>query len=87
MVGTTSAKTFTDIPSKAQKFINEKYKDYSVGGVLFFDDNEFNETDMMLYNQQFDDEDSYFVELKKDNEEIVLHVTMDGLVFFFTRLE
>ena len=87
LVGTTSAKTFNDIPSKAQKYINENTRDYSVAGVLLYDDNELNETDMILYNQQFDDEDSYFVELKKDNKEIVLHVTMNGLVYYFTRLE
>jgi hypothetical protein len=87
LVGTTSAKTFSDIPSEARKYINEKYKDYSIAAVLFFDDNEANETDMVLYNQQFDDVDSYFVELKKDNKEIVLHVNMEGVVYYFTRLQ
>jgi len=87
LVGTTADKTFTDLPAAAQKYIDKKYSDYSIGDVLFYDDNELNETDMILYNTQFDDKDSYFVELKKDNKKIVLQVTMDGEVSYFTRLK
>ena len=62
-------------------------KTHTVNAVLFVDDNELNDEDMILYNQQYDDVDSYFIELQKDNKEIVLHVTMDGTVYFFTRLK
>jgi len=87
LVGTTSDRLFTDIPVAAQKIINEQYKDYSVADVIFFDDNEFNETDMVLFNQQFEDADNYFVELKRDNKKIVLEVNMEGEVSYFTRLK
>jgi len=87
LVGTTSGKSFTDLPAAAQKIINEQYKEYSVADVMFFDDNEFNETDMILFNQQFEDADNYFVELKKDNKKIVLQVNMEGEVSYFTRLK
>jgi hypothetical protein len=87
LVGTTANKTFTDLPANAQKYIDKKYADYTIGDVLFFDDNELNETDMILYNTQFDDQDSYFVELNKDNKKIVLQVAMNGDVSFFTRLK
>ena len=87
LVGTTSGRSFTDIPVAAQKLINEQYKDYSVADVIFFDDNEFNETDMVLFNQQFEDADNYFVELKKDNKKIVLEVNVEGEVSYFTRLK
>ena len=87
LVGTTQNKTFADLPAKAQKFINEKYKGYTAGDVLFFDDNEQNETDMFLFGSQFDDEDSYFVEISKDNKEIILQVRMNGDVGYFTRLK
>ena len=86
LVGTTQNKTFSDLPAKAQKFINEKYAGYTQGDVLFYDDNEMNETDMVLYGNQFDDEDSYFVELQKDNKKIVLNVNMNGDVEYYTRL-
>jgi hypothetical protein len=86
LVGTIAVRSFTDLPSNAQIFINEKYKDYRKEKVLYYDDNEKNETDMVLYNKQFDDEDNYFVVLKKENKEIILQVNRDGYVYFFTSL-
>ncbi|MEJ0105501.1 MAG: hypothetical protein WDO19_24365 [Bacteroidota bacterium] len=87
LVGTTQNKTFADLPAKGQKNISEHFKTYTPGDVLFYDDNELNETDMILFGNQFDDKDSYFVELKKDNKKIVVQVTMDGEVDYFTRLK
>ena len=86
LVGTIVQKKFTDLPLVAQKFINNRYRDYKKTGVILFDDNQFNQTDMMLYGQQFDDEDNYFVELKKGDKEIVLKVNMEGNVSFFKQL-
>ena len=87
LVGTTSQKAFTDIPAAAQKFIDAKYKDYSKEDVVFFDDNEWNETDMIMYGNQFADADNYFVELVKDNKDIILQVNMLGNVIFFKLLK
>lgn len=86
LVGTTSIKTFAELPAKARRILAEQYKDYKIGDILFFDDNEQNETDMILYNQQFEDRDSYFVELIKGNKEILVQVSMNGEVLYFTRL-
>ncbi len=86
LVGTTSPKTFADVPGKGQKTIKTRYKDYSVGPVIFFDDNEFSDTDMMLYGLQFDDEDNYFVELTKENSKIMVRVNTAGEMFFFKQL-
>ena len=82
LVGTTMIKTFADVPANGQKQIKKKYKDYTVGPVIFFDNNEFNETDMMLYGLQFDDEDNYFVELTKGNSKIVVRVNSAGDLLF-----
>ncbi|MCX6318100.1 MAG: hypothetical protein NTW29_12470 [Bacteroidetes bacterium] len=87
LVGTVQSKKFQDLPAKAQKVINEKYKDYTKGAVILFDDNESNTSDMVLYNQQFDDADNYFIQLKKDNKEMVLKVSMSGDVSFFTQVK
>jgi len=84
LVGTVTDKTFTDLPAAAQKYINEKYADYSIGSVIFFDDNELNSTDMSLYDTQFDDADNYFVVVQKDGKKNILQVNMDGDVAFFT---
>jgi hypothetical protein len=86
LVGTTERVTFTDVPASGQKEILKKYKDYTIGSVIFFDDNEFNESDMLLYGLQFDDEDNYFVELTKGKKNIVLRVNSRGSVYFFKDL-
>ncbi len=86
LVGTTTQKKFTNLPRKAQRYIRKKYAGYKVRDVLFYDDNELNTTNMILYNMQFDDPDSYFVEIGKGNKEIVLHVDQAGNVLYFTGL-
>lgn len=86
MVGTTSPRTFADLPTKGQLHINAKYKDYSIGQIYFFDDNELNESDMRLYDMQFEDADSYFVELEKGDKKIVLKINPQGDLFFFKQL-
>jgi hypothetical protein len=86
LVGTTKRVTFADVPAAGQKEIKNKYKDYNVDAVVFFDDNEANTTDMILYGVQFDDEDNYFVELSKGTKKIILQVISSGEVFFFKEL-
>lgn len=86
LVGTVQDKTFADLPAKAQTFINEKYKDYKKAGVILFDDNELNSTDMILYGTQFDDADNYFVELVKDKDRIIVKVNMEGDVSYHARM-
>ena len=85
LIGTVVHKTFADLPVKAQQTINSQYTGYTKGAVIFFDDNEANATDMVLYDLQFDDIDSYFIELSKDGKTIVLQVTMGGQVANFTQ--
>jgi len=84
LVGTTRHVTFADVPAKGQKEIKNKYKDYTVESVIFFDDNEANATDMILYGLQFEDSDNYFVELVKGTKKIILQVNTSGEVFFFS---
>jgi hypothetical protein len=86
LVGTTQFKTFADLPENGQKEIKAKYKDYTIGQVVFYDDNEINETDMIIYGEQFEDADNYFVELTKGTNKIVLQVKTTGEVFFFKQL-
>jgi hypothetical protein len=86
LVGTTQYKTFADIPENGQKEIKKNYKDYTIGQVVFYDDNENNDTDMILYGIQFEDQDNYFVELTKEKNKIILQVNPSGEVFFFKQL-
>jgi hypothetical protein len=86
LVGTTSTAFFTDLPADGQNAIKNKYKDYTVGDVIFFDDSEVNQTDMILYNQQFDDADNFFVEMSKGKSNIVIMVSTRGEISFFKQI-
>jgi hypothetical protein len=87
LVGTTEAKSFDELPYKGQQNIIKKYKDYTVVDIVEFDDNETNETEMMLHNNPFKDKDSYFVELKKGEQKLVLQVDKDGNISYFTTIK
>ncbi|MBC9915593.1 hypothetical protein ICL55_34475 [Chitinophaga varians] len=85
LVGTTTPAKFTDLPPAAQRDIEKHYKNYANANVIFFDDNEFNQTNMIIYGEEFEDEDNYFVEVKDDNNKlIVLRVTPEGEVTYFS---
>jgi hypothetical protein len=83
LVGTTTPVSYDVLPAYAQTYIEKHYADYTTGAVLLYDDNEYNDTDMMLYGNTFEDEDNYFVELSNNEKKIVLQVNMEGLVTFF----
>ena len=67
-----SHKKFSELPVKDHNEIKAKYKDYAIGRVISFDDNEMNKTGMVLVDEQFNDVDSYFVELAREkNSEVI----------------
>jgi hypothetical protein len=86
LVGTTSVVAFEDIPVNAQKKITKTYKNAKISKVIFFDDNELNDTDMILYGIQFDDADNYFVEMTQGTKKFVLDCNKKGNVTFFKQL-
>lgn len=86
LVGTMFNKSFSDLPETARDYINKKYAGYQKGQVVMFDDNAFNDTDMMLYGVKFEDADNYFIELQKGKQDFVLQVTPEGNVLFFTEM-
>lgn len=86
LVGTTTDKTFADLPKDAQKQINKEYGDYHVDKVVYFKDNELNDNDMLLYGAQFEDADNYFVEMSDYGKNIVIQVNPQGEIFFFKEL-
>jgi hypothetical protein len=86
LIGTITQVDYATLPETAHKQIAKEYKDYTVGPVLLFDDNEDNDAAMALYALPFQDRDNYFAELKKDDKRIVVQITMEGDVFFFKDL-
>jgi len=87
LVGTTTQKTFANLPESAKKEINKQYEDYSVDKVIYYKDNEEDDNNILLYGTQFESADNYFVELSKNNKNIVLQVNPEGIVYFFKELQ
>lgn len=84
LVGTTENRTIKSLPLNAQKIIKDKYNGYTIGDVLFYHDNADNNSDMILYDVQFNDNDNYFVQLKKGDKALVLEVDPAGEVSEFS---
>ena len=87
LIGTTHYVTFEDLPQSGQEEIKEEYKDYEIGPVVFFHNNEANSGLARLYGIEFEKADNYFVELTKGSEKIILQVLDNGQVFFFKELD
>lgn len=87
LVGTTQSKTFADLPQNAQKEILKKYAGYTPREVIKFDDNESNETDMVMYGTPFDDADNYFVDLQSGNKDVIVKVDLAGNISLFKEMK
>lgn len=85
LVGTIQTKKFSDLPVVAQNTMLKEYNGFTPGQVIFYDDNELNETNMVLYGTTSENKDSYFVEMDKKSESIVLQVDKDGSVSYFMK--
>lgn len=83
LIGTTWVVDYADVPAAGQKEIEEKYKDYEIGDVVFYDDNESVDVDFYMFDSQFKHEDSYFVELTNESKHIIVKVDSEGDVSFF----
>jgi len=83
LVGTTNEVDVTALPEKARDHISKVYPGYTIERVVFFDDNEANDTDMSLFDQSFEDEDNYFPLLSNGSKQIILKVSPKGKVSFF----
>jgi len=87
LVGTTTDVDASALPEKARDHISKMYPGYTIEKVVFFDDNEANDTDMFLFNQSFEDEDNYFPLLVKGSKQIILEVSPEGKVSFFQNVK
>jgi hypothetical protein len=86
LVGTTQFKKFEDLPDKGQKIIHHKFKGYEVGQILFFNNNDINRSPMLLWGTEIVDKSSYFVELVKGSDKLVVYVDPGGNVSVFKNL-
>ena len=86
LVGTTEYKTMDDLPDRGLKVLRNKYKDYTIGSILYFNNNEINRSPMLLWGTEIEDQSSYFVELAKGNKKMVVYVDQGGNVKPFKQL-
>jgi len=86
LVGTTNTELFNNLPRSAQGDIKKWYGDYQVKEVIMFHDNEENDSDMIMFGSAFEDADNYFVRLEKGSKEIVLKVSPEGIVSYYTQI-
>jgi hypothetical protein len=86
LVGTTQYKTNEDLPEKGQKILRDKYRDYQIGKILYFDNNPLNKSPMLLWGTEIVDQSSYFVELSNATKKLVVYVDLDGNVSRFKQL-
>ncbi|HEY8929436.1 MAG TPA: hypothetical protein VIM55_09615 [Mucilaginibacter sp.] len=78
-LGTTTTTIYKAIPAKSQKLIADTYKGYTPGEVIVYQANEALNNDI--------EPTSYFVDLKKDNHEILVRVANSGNVEFFKQVK
>ncbi|HEX5026906.1 MAG TPA: hypothetical protein VFV68_16610 [Agriterribacter sp.] len=84
LVGTTQKIDYNDLPPVARKNIEKQYKEYTVDGVIVYNDNDQNLNN--LYPLLPEESDvNYFVSLNKAGSPtgVILKVNPDGDVSFF----
>ena len=86
LIGTITDKSYSDLPAEGRKEINDRYRNYTISQVLYFKTYTPNDNFMVLYGNQIENADSYFVELTKGNEKIVVRVNPLGNVSYFRAL-
>ena len=87
LIGILTDKKFSDLPAKAQEAINTKYKAYTKSKILFFEDNVSNDSEMVMFGHQLKDANNYFMEMSKDGKNIVLSISKNGDVDYYSNMK
>lgn len=87
LIGILTDKKFSDLPAKAQETINTKYKAYTKSKILFFEDNVNNDSEMVMFGHQLKDANNYFMEMSKDGKNIVLSISKNGDVDYYSNMK
>jgi hypothetical protein len=86
LVGTTTLKKATELSNPIEKSIKKQYPDATIGQVTYFQDNEDNNTDMIMYGIQFESKTQYFIEVTQGANKFVVMSNKDGDVTLFKQL-
>ncbi|AWG20104.1 hypothetical protein FFWV33_00505 [Flavobacterium faecale] len=80
LIGTTTAKKLSDLPLATQNSITNKYSDYKIKSVLYFNDNAASDSDLFMLDKQFNDTDCFFVILTNAKQKITLQLNDAGQI-------
>lgn len=86
LIGSGYYLNYADLPEKGREHIAKDYPDYTAQKAMFYDNNIDNDDDILNLSGNFLQKDSYFVLLKKDMKEIVMQITKDGDVSYFSNV-
>jgi len=82
LMGTGRFLPYANLPAKGRERIAKDYPGYTPVKAMFYDDNEDNSTNMLLYGIPIT-KDAYFAQLKKGDKQIVIQVDRDGEISYF----
>lgn len=77
---------YADLPAKGQERIAKDYPDYMPQKAMFYEDDLDDDNDFLNFFGNFLQHDAYFVLLQKDTKEVVVQVTEDGEVSYFSNV-
>ena len=86
LIGTTTAKTFNELPQEGQRQIKYEYPGYRIGPVIQFNDDNIDPGESSIYGSQYRFPENYFVELTKGNDKIIVQVNPAGMIYYFRSL-
>lgn len=85
-IGTGKYVSYKSLPAKSRGYIAKNYKEYTPEKAMYYDDNRQNLNDMNFFGNTLDHNDYYLLlkNNKDDKNEIVLQITRDGEVSYFS---
>jgi hypothetical protein len=86
LVGTTTLKSFADLPKKGQENLKILFWNYAVQQIIWFQNIPGNNTPMKLWNTKITDSDEYLIEILYGFRRLVLSMDTEGRISLFKRL-
>ncbi len=86
LVGSSSYVSFTDLPQRAQNYIEKRYGDYAIEQIIDFINNLGDRSPLILCGYELTDKDNYFIQLTNGEKKLILYVDMKGNVSYFKHL-
>lgn len=84
LIGTTTLKTFADLPQQGQTNLKILFRNFAIKQVIFYNDNEPNKTPLKLYGKVIEDTDTFLVEMVYGFRRYVVYIDQKGRVSLFT---